>query len=170
MNIKQKLCCIFSFFVFNSSNFATFVLNFGIFSVLVKLSFRSSQQAVKALVWCIMKISFSLYYYQYNKSCKLCTSAKFHARKPWRGQKLWLGGAQNGKICDVNLVTFFGDVITMTSLKWRQNWFFKFDFVIINLKNHNFVKSRNFKSPKSKIKECWGRRAHSAWRFLKICY
>jgi len=26
--------------------------------------------------------------------------------------------------CHVNLMTFFGDVITMTSLKWRHNWFF----------------------------------------------
>jgi len=26
-------------------------------------------------------------------------------------------------IVDVNLVTFFGDVIMMTSLKWRHNYF-----------------------------------------------
>jgi len=28
------------------------------------------------------------------------------------------------KFCDVNLVTFFGDIMTMTPLKWRHNWFF----------------------------------------------
>jgi len=26
--------------------------------------------------------------------------------------------------CDVILVTFFGDVIMITSLKWRYNWIF----------------------------------------------
>jgi len=31
---------------------------------------------------------------------------------------------------DVILVMFFGDVLIMTSLKWRHNWFFKFDFFI----------------------------------------
>jgi len=30
--------------------------------------------------------------------------------------------------CDVSLVKFFGNVITMTSLKWRHNWFFKVRF------------------------------------------
>jgi len=29
------------------------------------------------------------------------------------------------KSCEVSLVTFFSDVITMTSLKRRHNWFFK---------------------------------------------
>jgi len=29
------------------------------------------------------------------------------------------------KISDVILVTLFEDVIVMTSLKWRYNWFFK---------------------------------------------
>jgi len=43
----------------------------------------------------------------------------------WRGQKFWLGeGGKMEKFCDVSLVTFFGDVIMMTSLKWRHNWFF----------------------------------------------
>jgi len=39
---------------------------------------------------------------------------------------------------------------------WRNNdvvtiYFLKLDFVIISFKNHNLAKSRNFKSPKSKI-------------------
>jgi len=38
------------------------------------------------------------------------------------------------------------------------------------LKNYNLAKSLNFRSLKSKIKARWGRRALSAWRFLKICY
>jgi len=33
------------------------------------------------------------------------------------------------------------DVMAMTPQKWRQNWFLKFDFVTISLKNHNLVKS-----------------------------
>jgi len=40
----------------------------------------------------------------------------------------------------------FGDIITMTSLKWRHNWFLKFDFVIISLTKQNFATSRNFRS------------------------
>jgi len=32
------------------------------------------------------------------------------------------------------------------------------------LKNHNLAKSRNCRSPKSKEKGSWGRRALSAWR------
>jgi len=28
------------------------------------------------------------------------------------------------KNCDSILVTFFGDVMMMTSLKWRHDWFF----------------------------------------------
>jgi len=36
----------------------------------------------------------------------------------WRSQKFWLGGVQNEKNCDVSLVTIFGYVITMTSLKY----------------------------------------------------
>jgi len=52
------------------------------------------------------------------------------------------------KFCDVILVTLFGehngdDVITD---------FLKFDFVTISLKNHNLVKSHNFRSPLLKIK------------------
>jgi len=37
-------------------------------------------------------------------------------------------GAQNGKFCDVIMVTFFGDIMTMTSLKWRHKWFFEVRF------------------------------------------
>jgi len=34
-----------------------------------------------------------------------------------------LGGVQIGKkFCDVILVTFLGDVMVMTSLKWRHNF------------------------------------------------
>jgi len=42
-------------------------------------------------------------------------------------------------------MTFFSDVMMMASLKWRHNWFFKFDFFIISLKIHKLAKSRNFK-------------------------
>jgi len=28
------------------------------------------------------------------------------------------------KPCDVSLLTVFGDIITVTSLKWRRNWYF----------------------------------------------
>jgi len=56
-------------------------------------------------------------------------------------------------------VTLFGDVMAITSLKWRHNWFLKLDFVIISLKNHNLTKLRNFSSPKLKIKGRWGRKA-----------
>jgi len=64
-------------------------------------------------------------------------------------------------------VTFFGDVMAITSLNDVIIDFLKFDFVIISLKKHNLAKLRNISSSKLKIK---GRRALSAWRFLKICY
>jgi len=38
---------------------------------------------------------------------------------------------------DMILVTFFGDVITITPLKQRHNRFFQFDFVIISLKKNS---------------------------------
>jgi len=63
------------------------------------------------------------------------------------------------KFCDVRLVTFFSDVVTMTSLKLRHSRFLNYDCVIISLKNHNLAKSRNSKSPKSKIKGRLGRRS-----------
>jgi len=72
----------------------------------------------------------------------------------WRIQKFWLGVAKTEKSCHVSLMMFFDDAITMTSLKWRKTDFLKFNFIIIklSLKKHNFVKPRNFRSPKSKIK------------------
>jgi len=33
-------------------------------------------------------------------------------------------GPKTEESCDINLVTFFDDAITMTSLKWRHNWLF----------------------------------------------
>jgi len=48
-------------------------------------------------------------------------------------------------------VTYFNEEIMVTSLKWRHNWFLKFDFVIICMKKHNLVKSRNFRSPILKV-------------------
>jgi len=42
--------------------------------------------------------------------------------------------------------------MAMTSLKYVIIDFFKFDFVIFSLKNHNLAKLRNFSSPKLKIK------------------
>jgi len=32
------------------------------------------------------------------------------------------------KFCDIILVTFFDNLITMTSLKWPHNWFFEVQF------------------------------------------
>jgi len=61
---------------------------------------------------------------------------------------------------------YFGNVF------WRYNDndvitdFLMFDFVIISLKMQNLATLCNFRSPKSKIKERWGRRASSTWRFL----
>jgi len=37
--------------------------------------------------------------------------------------------------------------------------FLKFDFVVTSLKKQNLATSPNFRSPKPKIKRCWGRRA-----------
>jgi len=54
--------------------------------------------------------------------------------------------------CNVNLVTFFGDVIKMMSLKWRHNWFFKVRFRYNQFEKPNLAKSCNFRSPKSMIK------------------
>jgi len=47
--------------------------------------------------------------------------------------------------------------------------FFKFKFVIISFKNYNLAKSRNFRSPKSKVKGRWGWRAPALsdfWKFV----
>jgi len=35
-----------------------------------------------------------------------------------------------------NLCRYFGDVMVMASLKWRHNYIFEFDFVIISFKSH----------------------------------
>jgi len=80
----------------------------------------------------------------------------------WEGPKL-------ENFCNVNLVTFLGYVMVMTPLEWRHNYTLKFDCVVISFKNHNLAKSRNFKLI-LRIKRRWGRKASSAWRFLKICY
>jgi len=78
----------------------------------------------------------------------------------------WGGEANWKKFCDVILVTFFGDVVVMTSLKRRHNYIFEVWFVIISFKNHYLAKSWNFKSPILKVKE----RSGGAWGLLKICY
>jgi len=57
----------------------------------------------------------------------------------WEGSKM-------EKSCNASLVTFFGDVTEKIITD-----FFKFDFVIISLKNHNLAKSRSFRSPKSNV-------------------
>jgi len=49
-----------------------------------------------------------------------------------------LGGPKMEKFCDVILMTFFGDVMAMTSLKWRHNWFFKVRF------RHNQLEKTQF--------------------------
>jgi len=43
-----------------------------------------------------------------------------------------------------------------------------FDFAIISLKKHYLAKSRNFKSPKSKIKGYWGQRAPTLGYFKNL--
>jgi len=75
------------------------------------------------------------------------------------------GGEQNRKI----LWRYFGDVFQWRNGDYvtKMTEFLKFNFVIISLKNHNFVKLRNFSSPKLKIKGRWGRIAPSAWRFFE---
>jgi len=50
------------------------------------------------------------------------------------------------------LGSFYGEVIMMTSKQIS----FQFDFVIINLKTHNLVESRNFRLPTFHVKEGWG--------------
>jgi len=37
----------------------------------------------------------------------------------------WEGEAKTEKFCDAILVTFFGDVMAIRSLKRRHNWFFE---------------------------------------------
>jgi len=69
------------------------------------------------------------------------------------------------KICDVILVTFFGVVVMVISDVITI--FLKFDLVIFSFKNHYLTKSRNFRSSILKVKGRWGRKAPSAWRFLR---
>jgi len=56
------------------------------------------------------------------------------------------------KFCDFSSVTFFGFVIMLTSLKWCHNKVFKFDFIIISLKNYNLAKLRNFSHQNRKLR------------------
>jgi len=61
----------------------------------------------------------------------LALSWKFFCLRPcWRSQKFLIGRGSKWKY----LVTLFGRCNKMTSLKWRRNWFFTLDFVIISLK------------------------------------
>jgi len=46
----------------------------------------------------------------------------------WRTRNFDWEGPIIEKSCNVSLVTVFGDVITMTSLKLRHNWFFEVRF------------------------------------------
>jgi len=72
------------------------------------------------------------------------------------------------KPCDFILVTFFSDVITMTSLKCRKTNSFKIRFRHSQFENNqaNLAKSINFISLKSMVKGRWGWKAPIAWRFL----
>jgi len=45
----------------------------------------------------------------------------------WRSQKFCLGSPK-WKNFVTFLMTFFGDIMAMTSLKWRHNWFFHVRF------------------------------------------
>jgi len=72
----------------------------------------------------------------------------------------WGGGGKMEKNCDVFRWHNGHDVITdFFEVRFRHN----------QLEKQNLATSRNFRSPKSKIKGRWRRRAPSAWRFLTIC-
>jgi len=64
--------------------------------------------------------------------------------------------------CDVNLVTFFGDVITITSLKWHQNWFFKARFRQKQFEKPQFGQIMQLQVTKSMIKRGVGGGEHTA--------
>jgi len=49
-----------------------------------------------------------------------------------------LGRAQLENFCDVILVTFFGDVMLMTSLIWRHNYIFQVRFRLNQLQKPLF--------------------------------
>jgi len=59
--------------------------------------------------------------HNYHRDSVLSLATGVARNFDWEGPKM-------KKICDVNLVTFFGDVVAITSLKWRHNWFFKVRF------------------------------------------
>jgi len=62
---------------------------------------------------------FALTIYSYcNRLMKIMRTTGVARNFDWERPKI-------EKSCDLSLVTFIGDVITMTSLKWRNNWFFK---------------------------------------------
>jgi len=58
--------------------------------------------------------------------------------------------------CEFIMVTFFGGVIQRPHWNHVITHFLKFDFVIISLKKHNLGKSRNFRSPKSRVRSFGG--------------
>jgi len=74
------------------------------------------------------------------------------------------------KFCGAILVPFFGNVITITSLKWRHTWLFKIWICNNQLEKTQFGQITQLQVPKSKIKWPWGRRSPSAGKFLKIYY
>jgi len=85
------------------------------------------------------------------------------------------GEGQNRKIlCRYfDDVRYFDDDFRCRNCNYVAKWhviieFLEFDFIKINLKKHNLAKLHNFTLPKLKIKGRWGRKAPSAWRFLKI--
>jgi len=79
-------------------------------------------------------------------------------------------GPKLEKNCDAILVTFFVDVMVKTSLKWRHNYIVEVQLCHNQLKKTLFGQTRNFRSPILKVKGRWGRKAPSAWRFLKMYY
>jgi len=58
--------------------------------------------------------------------------------RPWRSQKFWLGGLKLKKILDIILVTFFSDVMLMTSLKWCRKYIFEVRFCHNQLEKPQF--------------------------------
>jgi len=64
------------------------------------------------------------------------------------------------------LVTFFGAVITITSLKWHLN----VQFCHKQFEKTQFRQITQLQVIKIEALGRWGRRVPDAWRFLKICY
>jgi len=108
----------------------------------------------------------NLYLYQRGidiSKINYCNAFNLNYRYHWRrpSRKSWWVGNEKKLWC------YFGDVtwltkMAMTSLKWRQNWFFEVRFRHNQLENHNLTKSRNFRLPVLKVKVRW---IPSAWRF-----